>query len=467
VSALPAPEQRVQLTVPVPIGEAFRMAAEYETAKRFDDAERMLGHILKVAPNAPDPLHLMGVVAYRKGRVDEALELMERSLKHGLDAPLHFRNICEVYRAVGRYDEALATGLRAVELNPADAASLVNLAIIHDDRREFDQAIRRSEEALRLDPNLPAAHFELATSCLALGQFERGWEEYEWRFKIAGAPPLLPQTDRPQWDGTPLGDQPLLLIGDQGYGDVIQFARYIDWARERCPNIVIAASKEMQPILKQWDVPRLVDRWEQVQFIEAYCALSGLPRLAKTRLETIPADIPYLHADPALSRQWGERLAALAPASFRKVGIVWAGRPTHKNDRKRSMTLETFGPLAKIPGIALVSLQKGPSASQISRYFGRAPLLNMGPDVNDFGDTMAIIDHLDLVITVDTSVAHLAAAMGKPVWIMIACTNDWRWLLERTDSPWYPTVRLFRQTKPNEWDDVIQNVTTALRQRLG
>jgi hypothetical protein len=256
-----------------------------------------------------------------------------------------------------------------------------------------------------------------------------------------------------------------VLVADQGFGDVIQFCRYIPWVLERCPDLVIACSSEMIPVLRQMlRADRIFCRWEDCPPYKAFCALSGLPRLHRTRLDNVPAVIPYLRADPSRVAAWAERLGRLAPGSHRRVGIVWAGRPTHSNDRRRSAKLADFSPLAALPGVALVSLQKGPSADQAGRYFGRAPLINIGAEVRDYDDTMALLACLDVVVTVDTSVGHLAAAMGRPAWILLATSPDWRWLLEREDSPWYPTVRLFRQTVPRVWGDVFERVAGALRE---
>jgi Glycosyltransferase family 9 (heptosyltransferase) len=255
-----------------------------------------------------------------------------------------------------------------------------------------------------------------------------------------------------------------LLIADQGYGDVIQFSRYIPWARERCADIAIACSSEIEPIVQQLPgVGSTFSHWERKPEFAAFCALSGLPRLAGTRLDTIPAGmVPYLHADPARVAAWGARLADLVPAGHRRIGIAWAGRPTHHNDRNRSMPLAMFAPLAALPQTTLVSLQKGPAQSQIGTYWGRAPLANLGPELRDFADTMAVIENLDLVISVDTSVVHLAGAMARPVWAMLPHAPDWRWLLGRSDSPWYPSLRLFRQGADRSFAAVMQTIAADL-----
>ena len=467
VEAIPPRGDSAGTTIPIPLGEVFGLAAGLERSGKLEEADRLLNHILAVAPTQPDTLHLSGIVAFRLKRIDEALAKMEKAIAHGVDTPLYLRNICEVYRTLGRLDDALASASRAVELSPSDPLCLHNLAIIHYERLEIEQSIACAEKALLMNPTLPGAHFELAEALLLKGELARGWEEYEWSFRIQGAAPLMPPTSKPQWEGTPFADDTLLLVADQGFGDVIQFSRYIPWAAARCPRIAVACAPEMVAVLKQLHPGlHLFQRWEACPPYRAFCALSGLPRLHGTRLDNVPAPIPYLRADPVQSAAWRQRLDRLAPPAYRKVGIVWAGRPTHNNDRRRSASLAAFAPLAAVPGVSLVSLQKGPSADQAGRYYGRAPLINIGAEVQDYDDTMALLDSLDLVVTVDTSVGHLAAAMGRPAWILLATAPDWRWLLERSDSPWYPTVRLFRQTVARQWRDVMERVAAALRSGL-
>ena len=380
----PPRQARAATPIPVPLGEIFSIAAERERGGKLDEAERLLGHILAAVPLQPDALHLQGIVAFRKGRHAEALDLMQKAIAHGVDTPLYLRNICEVYRTLGRLDDALSTAKRAEALAPSDPLCLHNLAIIHYERLEIDACLDCARRALAIDPSLPGAHFEMAEALLLRGEMERGWEEYEWRFRIAGAAPLMPPTDKPQWDGKPFTDRALLLIADQGFGDVIQFSRYIPWAAERCPDIVVACSAEVAPLLKQIHPGlRLFQRWENVPPYAAFCPLSGLPRLHGTRVENIPALIPYLRSNPARKAAWAERLRGILPAGYRRIGIVWAGRPTHNNDRNRTASLAAFAPIAALRGVALVSLQKGPAAAQAGNYFGRAPLVNIGAEIQD------------------------------------------------------------------------------------
>ena len=400
--------------IPVALCELFPIAAEFERAGRLEEAERLLNRIRAAMPTQPDALHLAGIVAFRLKRHDEALELIQQAIRYGVDTPLYLRNICEVFRTLGRLDDALATARQAEALAPHDPLCLHNLAIIHYERLELAECVDCARRALALDPTLPGAHFELAEVLLLQGEMAQGWEEYEWRYRIPGAAPLMPATDKPQWDGSPLGGKRLLLIADQGFGDVIQFSRYIPWAAERCPELAVACSAEVAPLLRQiWPGAALFQRWEACPEYAAFCPLSGLPRLHGTRVENVPAAVPYLRADPARVAVWRERLERLTPVGVRRVGLVWAGRPTHNNDRNRSASLAAFSAFGDVPGVALVSLQKGPAAAQAGAYFGRAPLVNIGAEIKDYDDSMAILAGLDLLITVDTSVGHLAGAMGR------------------------------------------------------
>ncbi len=452
---------------PNPTTELLRLADEHDQAGRLDEAQACLEQVLAQAPDDAHATHMMGVITYRKGRWDEGARLMERSLTLGAPRPLYLRNLCEVYRTLGRYDEALEAGRKAVAGDPADPVAQVNLSVLHYERAEPAEAIACAERALKGHPSLPGAHFGLAEALLLTGEFERGWEEYEWRFKLAGVPALMPKADTPQWDGRPLLDGRLLLIADQGFGDCIQFSRYIPWAAERCREVVVACSAELRPLIGQLPgVATMFDRWEASPAAQAYLPLSGLPRLHGSRLGTIPWPGPYLKADPARAGAWAARLDALCAPGDRRIGLAWAGRPTHRNDRNRSMSLKALAPITEVGGITFVSLQKGPPQAQAGGYFGAAPLINLGPEIADFADSLAIIEGLDLVITVDTAVAHLAGAAGKPAWILLPHANDWRWLQMRDDTPWYPTARLFRQPADRRWDTVTERVAGALSEHF-
>jgi Flp pilus assembly protein TadD len=450
--------------VPLAFGDLMTLAAKLEQEKDYAFADRLLERALRAAPEQPDALHLSGIVAFRLGRREQALAKMERAIAHGVDIRLYLRNISEVYRALGRFDDALNAAKRAAALSPDDPVCLHNLAVIQYHRLELDDCIASAEKALTINAFLPGPHFQLAEALLLRGEWERGWEEYQWRFDLPGNMPLMPATTQPRWDGAPFDDATLLLVADQGFGDVVQFSRYIPWASERCPNIAVATATEMMPLLRQvYPAAHLFNEWRHAPPFRAFRALSGLPALHGTRPDRMVGAVPYLRANPARAAVWKERLNRLTPTAARRIGIVWAGRPSHNNDRWRSASLADFAPLSALPGTALVSLQKGPAAAQAGGYFGAAPLVNVGAEIVDYEDTLAILDALDLLVTVDTSVGHVAGAMGRPVFMLLARAPDWRWLLDRTDTPWYPSARLFRQSTTSDWRDVMAKVAAAAR----
>lgn len=454
--AAPSPEERV--------AQLLALATQHEQAGRLDEAESLLLRLREEAPGDAQARHQLGIVTFRKGRWSDAVEFVEQAIALAPGTALFYRNLCEMYRTLGRRDDALVAGRRATALDPQDKFCHHNLSVLHYDRLELDEAIVSAERALAIDPDFPGGHFGIAEASLLRGDFARGWEEYEWRFRLAGIPPLMPPSDRPQWDGSRLErGETLLLIADQGYGDVIQFSRYIPWAASRCIDLAIACSVELRPVIAQLaGGARIFDNWDNCPEFAAHCALSGLPRLAGTTADTIPGDTPYLRADEAKFAAWAARLWGLLPQGYRRIGIVWAGRPTHRNDRQRSLQLAQLAPLAALPNVALVSLQKGAAQAQIGGYWGNAPLVNLGPDIRDYGDTMAVIECLELVVAVDTSVGHLAGAMDKKAWIMLPYAPDWRWGLEVAHSPWYPSVRLFRQDSTRDWSPVIARIAAAL-----
>ena len=447
----------------VSLADAVGEISALEQANKLDEADDLADRVLAALPDHPHVLHISGIVAYRKGRIGQAIERMERSMALAPEVALYPRNMCEVYRGAGRLDDAIRAGKKAVELSPRDSRAYFNLALIHYERLELDAAVAVADQALALDADFAEAHFEKAEALLLNGKMAEGWESYEWRFKLKQAEGMLPKTDKPQWDGSPLPPGRLLLIADQGFGDCIQFGRLIPWASARAPRPILACSGELTNILRQLPgLGKIVNRWEQTGEYDAYIPLSGLPRLAGIGTDNIPATGSYLSPKPELVAAWGETLDRLVPRGLRRIALVWAGRPTHKNDKKRTLKLGQFAPLLARPDIAVLTVQKGEQIAQVGGYYGRAPLLNLGPDIADFADTMAILKNVERLITIDTSVAHIAGAIGVPTSVVLPYAPDWRWLLNRDDTPWYESVRLFRQTTPYVWTDVMERVAESL-----
>jgi hypothetical protein len=452
-----APQTGDARTVDAWLAEAEGLAA----AGKLGQAEAIIARILAAKPDYHPAFHQGAILSWRRKRPRESLARFDRALRLAPGIALYHRNVCEVLRGRGMLDAALAHARRAVALAPMEASGHYNLGVVHYDRLEIDQAVAAERRSLELNPDNPAAHFELAEALLISARFEEGWEEYEWRFRLPGAPPLLPPNNCPQWDGKPMPNGTLMLIGDQGYGDTIQFCRYIPEAAKTCPNIIVACSIEMKPIVTQLPgIARYYDRWQDMPAFDAYCPLSGLPRLFGARLGNIPAPAAYLKAEPERVAYWQRRLDGLIPPGFRRIGLAWAGRPTHGNDFNRSMNLERCGPLLELENTAFVSLQMGAAKAEIGRYFGPAPLINLA---ENFVDTMAILEGLDRLVAVDTSLAHLAGALGRPVSILLPFAPDWRWLLERSDTPWYPATTLHRQDRPGDWNSALQKAVALIR----
>ena len=448
--------------IAVPVEELLAIVREYVEAGRLAAAERLLAHVLAPLPNHAEALHLRGFIAFRQGFTSQAATFMERALAAGAGAPRQLCNLAEVYRVLGRTEEGLRLVRRAAALAPTDAVCHFNEAMLHYDRQDLGLCIAAARRAISLRPDMAEAHMRLGQALLLSGDYPEGWAEYEWRYGIAGAQPLLPPAftatfRRPQWDGGRLGPgQRLLLIADQGFGDVLMFARYLPWAMARCDDVIVAGSEEVIALLARvFPGARYHTRWDDIGDHACHCPLSGLPRLAGTTVQAMPDAAPYLTAEPVRRQRMLEWLQARAPGGGLRVGLAWAGRPTHSNDRNRSVRLDQLAPLLAVPGVSFVSLQKGAAAAQLAGVAGQAAIHDAGGLLHSFEDTVALIDCLDLVVAVDTSVAHAAGALGRPAWVMLPFAADWRWLAGRPDTAWYPTLALYRQARPGDWQDLI------------
>jgi len=356
----------------------------------------------------------------------------------------------------------------AVRADGNFAEAYSNMGIALHARGDHDQALECWQRAIELEPDYAQAHWNRSLVLLLKGRFAEGWKEYEWRRRtslIASAYPH--KLDKPRWDGKPFTGKRLLVHYEQGLGDNLQFVRYLPMVKPLGGTVIFETLKPLRPLLSNFDgIDELIeaspDSPPDVEF-DIYTSLMDLPGIFGTTIDNIPAEVPYLHADPASVERWRERLYGAGL----KVGLVWSGRPTGANEvlslQYRSCRLEHFLPLADIPDVSLYGLQKGPTAEQAAQLSKQIIACNYGEEFKDFADTAAAIENLDLVISIDTSVAHLAGAMGKPVWVLLKSDADWRWLLDRDDCPWYPTMRLFRQNKPYDWGEVLGRVADELR----
>jgi hypothetical protein len=309
-----------------------------------------------------------------------------------------------------------------------------------------------------LAPDYAEAHVNRALTRLHVGDWQRGWQEFEWRWRTADA---LPRgLAQPWWRGEPLAGRTILLYAEQGLGDTIQFIRFAPIVKRRGGTVVVECQQPLVRLLEGCaGVDRLVGQGDALPAFDVQAPLLSLPGILKTSPETIPADVPYLSVRPAAVQAWRERLKEID--GFR-IGIAWQGNPAVRGDRLRSIALGHFAALAEIPGVRLVSLQKGPGAEQLEAAGGRFRITELGSRLQDFADTAAVMNSLDLVITSDTGPAHLAGALGVPVWVALSLAPDWRWSSGRSDSPWYPTMRLFRQKEWGNWQAVFEEIKKSL-----
>ena len=370
-------------------------------------------------------------------------------------------NLGDALDEAGQVDAALAAIRVALALDPSAPPAWNNLGHLLLERG--GPALRR---AIRLHPQYAAAHLNLGMDLLRRGELEEGWREFEWWRATVPAVPGWQGTPQTRWRGQDLQGRTLLLRGEQGLGDMLQFARYAAWFARAGARVVLEVHPPLTRLLAT--VPGVVGTVPMGAPPPPYDyhqQMMSVPGLVGTRLDTIPADIPYLAADPAAIEAWRQRLSALPGP---KIGLVWAGNPRANDpgarlvDSRRSMALTRLAPLLRVPGFSFVSLQMGEAAAQIAELAPELRLFDAMDDITDFADTAALCANLDLVISVDTSVVHLAGALGRPVWILSRHDGCWRWLLDRDDSPWYPTARLFRQRVPGDWDEVVARVAQAL-----
>ncbi|HUT49539.1 MAG TPA: tetratricopeptide repeat protein [Alphaproteobacteria bacterium] len=384
-------------------------------------------------------------------------------------------NLATIDREAGDAERAAAGFRRAVTLDPGHGGGWNNLGLMMRRLGRHAEALAAHARSMSADPDNPRARFNAGMAHLTLGGFEAGWPLYEARIEIASIAKMAGlRTGIPRWRGEPLGHRTLLVEAEQGLGDTVQFVRYLPLLRSRRgaedASVTLACDRAMLRLLSGFPgVDRLLEkpprRMPLPRGHDLVVSLMSLPAIFETNAATIPATVPYLHPHPALIAQWAPRVDGTGAGGF-KVGLVWAGRPQHDNDRNRSISLEDMAPLAKIRGVALYSLQKGPAEAALADPPTGMNITPLGGRAADFADTAAAIANLDLVISVDTAVAHLAGALGKPVWTLLPYVPDWRWLLERADSPWYPTMQLFRQAEPGDWAGVIETVVKTLRAEL-
>ncbi|MCI0457583.1 MAG: tetratricopeptide repeat-containing glycosyltransferase family protein [Gemmataceae bacterium] len=502
-------------------GKLTEAAASYQQALRcrpdYAEAHNNLGNVLQrqgqldeavacycqalhFRPNYAEAHTNLGDVLRQQGQLDEAVACYQQALGFRSDFAGAHASLGMALQEQGQFDKAVASYQQALCLKPEDAETRANLGIALQAQGKLDQAVASYQQALRLQPDSVAvhnnlgnalqqqgkleealasyqqalrlkpdhadAHWNRALAWLLAGNFEQGFPEYEWRWQRKGI--ALPPFSQPLWDGSPLAGQTILLYAEQGLGDTLHFIRYAPLVQARGGRVLVACPALLIPLLSRCrGIDRLLPQEGPLPSFDVYAPLLSLPRLFGTTQATVPAQVPYLFTDPALCTHWREQLPGRQAFT---IGIAWQGSPNYHGDRQRSIPLVQFAPLAALPGVQLVSLQKGLGTEQLQGVAGQFPVLDLGSQLDKtsgaFAETAAVMQNLDLVITADTAIGHLAGALGVPVWVALPFAPDWRWPLHWEDSPWYPTVRLFRQKEWGHWPEVFARMADAVRQLL-
>ncbi|HMA48691.1 MAG TPA: tetratricopeptide repeat-containing glycosyltransferase family protein [Magnetospirillaceae bacterium] len=417
---------------------------------------------LELDPAHADALANLGCALRDLGNLDEAVLTLCAALELKPRGGEIYSNLGNALKDMGRLTEAEAACRAAVALMPGSTVAKFNLGCVLQDQRKFAEAESFYRSAIAAEPDYVRAHWNLGLALLAQGKFKEGWAEHEWRARTQRSWSPALTFEEPAWTGEDLAGKTLLIHREQGLGDNIQFARYAVLAAAQGARVVVLTYPSLAGLLRTLPgVAEVVADGEPLPAFDLQAPILSLPHLFGTELSTIPAEVPYLRADPDRVAAWRARLA---PLPGLKVGLVWAGgtRPNDADwariDSRRSLALAQFADIAGLQGISLVSLQKGQAAAQAKGF----PIADFTDEIEDFADTAALIEALDLVVSVDTAVAHLAGALGKPVWILSRYDACWRWLDQRDDSPWYPTARLYREGQPHSWPDVLARVKDDL-----
>jgi tetratricopeptide (TPR) repeat protein len=467
--------------------------------EKHEDAAACFRDVIVAKPDEPRVYDGLAHALIRAGKADEAIEFLDEVLRSNADRAEahHARGLAQA--ALGQWEDAARSHRRAVELRPEFAEAFCNLGTALLALDELDESIVCFRRAIELNPSLAEGHHNLATALawharpeetlacfdkalilqpdynecrvnrattlLLYGDYERGWVEFESRWRSTE---FDRQMTRPLWDGSPLEGRTILLVAEQGLGDTLHFVRYAPLVKARGGKVIVACQKPLLPLLESCPgIDQLVAQDDIRVDFDVFALFMSLPRILGTTVQTIPATVPYLHARPELVEYWRRQIRPLG--NF-LVGVAWQGNPKHCRDRQRSFRLAEFEPLARLPGVTIISLQQGLGSEQIREATDQFAIVGLseriGGEARPFIESAAIVQNLDLVIGCDSALVHLAGALAAPVWIAQAFFSDWRWLLGREDSPWYPTARLFRQTRPGDWAGVFSRMAKALADRL-
>ena len=423
-------------------------------------AETIYRDVLAAEPDNALALHFLGVIHYQRGEIAAALPLLERAIAvQPAEAEFH-NNLGLVFAAADRENDAIAEYHAALSLKPDHAPAWNNLGLALQAQNEVRAAIDAFRRALAIAPDFAHARWNLSLALLLDGQFAEGWRDYDARLELPELGRDRHRFPGPSWDGSAPAGKTLLVYPEQGLGDAVQFARYATLVAAAGARCVIRCPELLAPLFASIPGVAQISRDDEpLPAYDAHLPLLSLPRVFATTAESVPAAVPYLAVPEAKRAAARETFAQFA--AKRRIGLCWAGNRSHGNDRHRSIALTTLASLFAVPGIAWFSLQQGEPAAQIEATRGAENIVPL-PEGTPLVDTAALLAELDLIITVDTSIAHLGGALARPTWVLLPFAPDWRWQLGREDNPWYPTLRLFRQSRPRDWPSVIARVKIEL-----
>jgi predicted O-linked N-acetylglucosamine transferase (SPINDLY family) len=441
--------------------DKFQQAFQLHQQGQLEHAEALYAELLKEQPHHIDALHFSGVLANQLGHAQRAVDLISLALKINPNNAAAHSNLGLALYALKHFDEALASYNSALALKPNNVETHYNCGNVLLALNRFNEALISYNHVLAIKPDHADAHWGASWCYLSLGDFDNGWKEYEWRWQTDDFKNYVRHFSKPQWFGEESlrGKTILLHNNEQGLGDTLQFCRYAKQVADLGAQVILEVPKTLLALLAKLEgVSQLIAQGSTLPAFDFHCPLLSLPLAFKTRLDSIPANIPYLFSEPDKVKQWqtvlGEKIKP-------RIGLVWSGNAAQKNDHNRSLALHKLLPLLT-PDYQFISLQKELRDTDRELLMQQPLLQYYGEQINDFTDTAALCELMDVVISVCTSVAHLAAAMGKPTWILLSYSPDWRWLMDRCDSPWYPTVRLFRQNQRGDWQGVIERLQHEL-----
>ena len=442
----------------------FNRGVTLQELKRFEEALASYDRAINLRPDYAEALSNRGNTLKEMKRLDEALASYDRAISVRPDHAEALSNRGNALHNLKLFDEALASYDRAVSVRPGYAEALCNRGNTLKELKRFDEALASYDSSVRAQPDYAEAHFNEALCRLLIGDFDRGWEKHERRWGTKQLGNIKRSFSQPLWLGHEnISGKTILLHAEQGYGDTIQFCRYVPLVAERGAHVILEVQKPLYELMSTLTgAAQVVSKGDPLPDFEMHCPLLSLPLAFGTRLETIPAKMPYLYASSQIVKNWAARLGS---KRCPRIGLAWSGNSSHKSDSNRSIGLQSLLPLLDIDA-AFVSLQKDVRSDDLSVLKEQKDILHFGEALKDVSHTAALISNLDLVISVDTSLAHLAGAIGKPVWVLLPFIPDWRWLLDREDSPWYSAARLFRQSERGDWGSVFGKLERELKLQL-